>query len=114
MQAVQLGYCPRAQIEHTSAEERGQIYVPAVNWILMVCCIGLVLGFGSSSRLAAAYGVAVTATMVATSVLFYAVARERWRWSLPVALLVGGSFLLIDLAFWGANLLKIANGGWFP
>ena len=114
MQAVQLGYSPRVEIDHTSAEERGQIYVPAVNWILMVCCIGLVLGFQSSSRLAAAYGVAVTSTMVATSLLFFAVARERWKWGWPVTILLGGSFLAIDLAFWGANLLKILHGGWFP
>jgi KUP system potassium uptake protein len=114
MQAVQLGYSPRVAIDHTSAAERGQIYVPGINWLLMLSCIGLVLGFRSSSALAAAYGVAVTTTMVATSVLFYAVARERWRWSLPVAVLLGGSFLAIDLAFWGANLLKIPHGGWFP
>ena len=114
MQAVQLGYSPRVDIQHTSALEKGQIYIPAINWILMIACIGLVLGFGSSSNLAAAYGVAVTTTMVVTSVLFYVVAREHWRWSLPVAIAVGGLFLAIDLAFWGANLLKIPHGGWFP
>jgi len=101
-------------IEHTSAEKRGQIYVPAINWVLMIACIGLVLGFQSSSRLAAAYGVAVTTTMVVTSVLFYAVARERWKWGLPSAILLGGLFLVVDISFWGANLLKVANGGWFP
>jgi KUP system potassium uptake protein len=114
MQAVQLGYSPRMMIEHTSATERGQIYVPAINWILMLACIGLVLGFRSSSNLAAAYGVAVTTTMVVTSMLFYAVARERWKWPLAGVLALGGLFLVIDLAFWGANLLKIAHGGWFP
>ena len=114
MQAVQLGYSPRVMIEHTSAEKRGQIYVPAINWILMAACIGLVLGFQSSSRLAAAYGVAVTTTMVVTSILFYAVAHERWKWGLVSAIALGGLFLVIDLAFWGANLLKIAHGGWFP
>jgi len=114
MQAVQLGYSPRVKIEHTSASEFGQIYIPSINWVLMLSCIGLVLGFKSSSNLAAAYGVAVTTTMVATSILFYVVARERWKWSLPVALLIGGVFLVIDLAFWGANLLKIPHGGWFP
>ena len=114
MQAVQLGYSPRLDIQHTSAREKGQIYIPAINWALMLACIGLVLGFRSSSHLAAAYGVAVTTTMVVTSVLFYVVARERWRWSLPVALLVGGVFLGVDVAFWGANLLKIPHGGWFP
>jgi KUP system potassium uptake protein len=114
MQAVQLGYSPRVEIEHTSAKEKGQIYISAINWALMIACIGLVLGFRTSSRLAAAYGVAVTTTMVVTSILFYVVARERWKWSLPVAIIVGGVFLLIDLAFWGANLVKIPHGGWFP
>jgi KUP system potassium uptake protein len=114
LQAVQLGYSPRVRIEHTSARERGQIYVPAVNWLLMVSCIGLVLGFRSSTALAAAYGVAVTATMTITTVLFYFVARERWAWSRPVALAVTGGFLAIDVAFLGANLIKIPNGGWFP
>ncbi|HET9440617.1 MAG TPA: potassium transporter Kup [Longimicrobiales bacterium] len=114
MQAVQLGYSPRVEIQHTSAREKGQIYIPAINWALMIACISLVLGFQTSSRLAAAYGVAVTTTMVATSVLFVVVARERWRWSLPVVLLIGGIFLAVDLAFWIANLLKIPHGGWFP
>jgi KUP system potassium uptake protein len=80
----------------------------------MASCIALVLGFRTSSNLAAAYGVAVTTTMVVTTLLFYVVARERWRWSLPVVILVAGFFLIIDLAFWGANLLKIPSGGWFP
>jgi KUP system potassium uptake protein len=114
MHAVQLGYIPRVTIEHTSARERGQIYVPAVNWLLMAACIGLVIGFGSSSRLAAAYGVAVTTTMAITTLLFYVVARKRWRWRAPVALAVTGFFLTFDLAFLGANLLKIPHGGWFP
>jgi KUP system potassium uptake protein len=113
-QAVQLGYSPRVNIQHTSEQEIGQIYIPAVNWTLMICCIGLVLGFQTSSRLAAAYGVAVTTTMVVTSVLFYVVARERWKWSLMTSVLVGGLFLAIDAAFWGANLVKIPHGGWFP
>jgi KUP system potassium uptake protein len=102
------------RIDHTSATERGQIYIPAVNWALMVCCIGLVLGFRTSTNLAAAYGVAVTTTMAITTLLFYFVARERWGWSTPVAAAVAGGFLIIDLAFWGANLLKIPHGGWFP
>ena len=114
MQAVQLGYIPRVAIEHTSARQFGQIYIPAVNWALMVACIGLVLGFRSSSSLAAAYGVAVTTTMLITTLLLYVVMRERWRWSLPLAAAVVGCFLIIDLAFWGANLLKIPHGGWFP
>jgi KUP system potassium uptake protein len=111
---VQLGYLPRVAIEHTSETAIGQIYIPGLNWLLMVACIGLVLGFRSSSRLAAAYGVAVTTDMVLTSVLFFVVARKQWKWSLPaVAALVGG-FLAIDLSFWGASLLKIPSGGWFP
>lgn len=114
MQAVQLGYSPRVNIRHTSAEERGQIYIPGVSRMLMLACIGLVLGFRTSSNLAAAYGVAVTTTMAITSLLFYALARERWNWSLPAALLVGGSFLVIDVSFWAANLPKIPAGGWFP
>ena len=114
MQSVQLGYLPRLKIEHTSDRERGQVYVPAVNWTLMVACILLVFGFRSSTNLAAAYGVAVTATMVITTILFYVVARDHWhwpRWSIgPLALV----FLTIDLGFLGANLFKIPKGGWFP
>ncbi len=114
MHAVQLGYIPRVTIEHTSARERGQIYIPAVNWLLMLACIGLVLGFGSSSNLAAAYGVAVTTTMVITTLLFYVVARSRWNWPAAVALTATAFFLVIDLAFWVSNLIKIPHGGWFP
>jgi KUP system potassium uptake protein len=114
MQAVQLGYSPRLDIEHTSAREMGQIYLPAVNWGLMVACIGLVLGFGSSGHLAAAYGVAVTTTMVITTLLFFVVATQRWNWPLPVALLLCGGFLTFDLCFFTANILKVAHGGWFP
>lgn len=114
MHAVQLGCIPRVTIEHTSAREFGQIYIPGVNWLLMLACIGLVLGFGSSSNLAAAYGVAVTTTMVITSVLFSVVARERWKWSLPLVAAVAGLFLVIDVAFWGSTLIKIPHGGWFP
>jgi KUP system potassium uptake protein len=114
MHAVQLGYIPRVTIDHTSARERGQIYIPAINWLLMLACIGLVLGFRSSSNLAAAYGVAVTTTMVITTLLFYVVARRRWHWSAPLAMAVTGLFLVIDLAFWASNLIKIPHGGWFP
>src|SRR5687768_6767100 len=113
-QAIQLGYCPRLDIEHTSSLEMGQIYVPQVNWALMVSTIAIVIGFGSSTALAAAYGIAVTLTMVITAVLLHVVAVERWRWPLPAALLVTGVFLSIDLAFFGANALKIAHGGWLP
>lgn len=114
MQAVQLGYAPRMTLEHTSAKQRGQIYIRGINWTLMIACIGLVLGFRTSSNLAAAYGVAVTTTMVVTSLLFFVLARDNWRWRLPVVVFLGGSFLLIDLVFWGSNLLKILHGGWFP
>jgi KUP system potassium uptake protein len=92
----------------------GQIYIPAVNWVLLASCIGLVLVAGSSTRLAAAYGLAVTTTMVVTTLLLFVVQRERWKWALPVALLFTAFFLLIDLSFWGANLVKIPDGGWFP
>ncbi|MDQ3804132.1 MAG: potassium transporter Kup [Acidobacteriota bacterium] len=114
MQAVQLGFMPRLKIEHTSSTQMGQIYIPALNWALMVGCIAIVVGFGSSSSLAAAYGVAVTATMVITTVLLGVVEREKWGWSLPLALALTGFFLAIDLAFFGANVIKIPAGGWFP
>jgi KUP system potassium uptake protein len=113
-QAVQLGYLPRVDIEHTSETESGQIYIPGLNRVLMIACIGLVLGFGSSSRLAAAYGVAVTTDMVFTTILFAVVARDRWKWSLPLVLAMAAAFLVVDLGFWGASLLKIPSGGWFP
>jgi KUP system potassium uptake protein len=113
-QAVQLGYTPRLDIEHTSARERGQIYVPTVNWLLMFACIGLVVAFRTSSNLAAAYGIAVTSTMVITTMLFYFVVVRRWHWPPWTAALLCGTFLVIDGAFLGANALKIAQGGWFP
>ena len=114
MQAIQLGYLPRVRIDHTSTREFGQVYLPAVNAALMVACIGLVLGFRSSANLAAAYGVAVASTMVVTTVLLIVVARERWRWPVGVVLGIGVVFLTIDLAFLGANVLKIPAGGWLP
>jgi KUP system potassium uptake protein len=114
MQAVQLGYVPRVQIEHTSARERGQIYIPQVNWALMIACIALVLGFRTTTSVAAAYGVAVTATMVITTLLLFRVERERWKWPLWASALFTGVFLAIDLAFFGANIVKIPAGGWFP
>ncbi len=113
-QAVQLGYLPRVEIVHTSAETIGQIYIPGVNWLLMVATIGLVLGFRTSSHLAAAYGVAVTTTMVITTLLAYVVARKVWGWSRGLAGLVTAGFLVVDLAFFGANMVKVADGGWFP
>lgn len=114
MQAVQLGYLSRVRILHTSETESGQIYIPAINWTLMAACVGLVLGFRSSSGLAAAYGVAVATTMVITTVLFFIVTRERWKWSKPVAVSISVGFLFIDLSYFGANLFKVPDGGWFP
>ena len=114
MQAIHLDYLPRMRILHTSTEERGQVYLAAINWMLLVACLGLVVGFGSSSALAAAYGVAVTTTMVVTTLLFYVVMRHRWQWGRAIALSVTGAFLVVDLAFFGANLVKIPAGGWFP
>jgi len=114
MQSSLLGYLPRLRVEHTSDLERGQVYVPAINWALMAACLLLVFGFGSSSGLAAAYGVAVTATMAVTTVLFAVVARERWSWPRPVVAALTAVFLTIDVAFLGANLFKIPDGGWFP
>ena len=113
-QAIQLGYCPRMDIDHTSHHEMGQVYVPQVNWALMVSTIIVVIGFGSSTALAAAYGIAVTLTMVITAILLQSVATERWGWPPAVAYAVTGLFLIIDLAFFGANALKIAHGGWLP
>jgi KUP system potassium uptake protein len=113
-QAIQLGFCPRLRTEHTSATEIGQIYLPSINWALMVACIALVLGFRTSSNLAAAYGVAVTATMAITTILFFVLISERWRWNFALALLMTLVFIVIDLAFFGANIVKIWQGGWFP
>ena len=111
---MQLGYLPRMRILHTSDREIGQIYVAGINWVLMLAAIGLVFGFRSSSRLAAAYGVAVTTDMVFTTILFAFVALHRFRWNKWVVVAIVVGFLAIDLAFWGANLPKIPHGGWFP
>jgi KUP system potassium uptake protein len=113
-QAVQLGYLPRLGIKHTSEREIGQIYISAINWSLAAASIGLVLGFRSSSRLANAYGVAVTTDMVFTTLLFAFVARQKLGWSKGAIVLLVAGFLTVDLAFWGANLPKIPSGGWFP
>lgn len=114
MQAVQLQYFPRIHISHTSHVEKGQIYVGNMNWILMASCIALVISFGSSSALAAAYGIAVTMTMLITTMLFYFVARKSWKWSnwiaIPLCVFFGG----VEICFFLANCLKIAHGGWFP
>ena len=111
-QAIQLGLTPRLEVEHTSAREMGQIYLPQVNWALMFATVIIVVGFGSSSALAAAYGIAVTLTMVITVLLLYVVMTERWRWPKPAAIVVMALFLIIDLAFFGANALKVLQGGW--
>ena len=113
-QAVLLGYLPRLHIEHTSSRHMGQIYMPAVNWALMLASIGLVLGFRNSSSLAAAYGMAVTTDMVFTTVLFAVVAWRRWGWNVAAVGLLVVLLLAVDLSFWGANLPKIPQGGWFP
>jgi len=113
-QAVQLGYAPRLKIVHTSPETIGQVYVPQVNLLLMLSSIGLVFGFRSSGKLAAAYGVAVTTTMLIATVLFYVVARERWGWGRLTAGVPVSLFLLTDLSFFAANISKILHGAWFP
>jgi KUP system potassium uptake protein len=113
-QAVQLGYLPRVDIDHTSHTHIGQIYIPGLNWLLMIACVGLVVGFRSSSNLAAAYGVAVTTDMVFTTILFAVVARTRWNWSMPATVALAAAFLVMDLAFWTAGVTKIPSGGWFP
>ena len=113
-QAVQLGYLPRLRILHTSASQIGQVYLPAVNWLLMVACIGLVLGFRSSSNLAAVYGVALATDMVFTTILFAVVVRTRWEWGLWATGLLTAALLSVDLSYWLANLPKIPVGGWFP
>ena len=113
MHAIQLGYMPRLIIEHTSEHERGQIYMPQVNFTLMIACIGLILGFKSSENLASAYGVAVTLTMVTTTLLFFFASQRVFGWSRWHASLVSGGMLLVELPLAGANLLKIPQGGWF-
>jgi KUP system potassium uptake protein len=113
-QAMHLGLFPRLTVAQTSADARGQIYMPAVNWILMIAAIGLVLAFRTSGNLAAAYGVAVNSTMAVTTVLTFRVARERGGWKLPAALAFLLGFLAIDLGFLGSNLLTIPDGGWLP
>src|SRR5260370_14978420 len=109
-QAIQLGWMPRLQITQTSAEGYGQIYVGFVNWLLMIVTVGLTIAFGKSDNLAAAYGIAVSATMLMTSVLLFIAMREIWRWSLPAAGALAGGFLIVDAAFFPGNLTKIAEG----
>ena len=113
-QAIQLGYAPRLRILHTSSSEIGQIYLPAINWLLLAAIVALVAGFGSSSRLAAAYGIAVTGTMLITNLLAIAVAVRLWHWHPLRACLGALPFIVIDLGFFLANSTKIPEGGWFP
>lgn len=113
-QAVQLGYLPRLRVVHTSPHHIGQIYVPVVNWWLMIGCVGLVLGFRTSSNLASAYGIAVTMTMLITTLIFAHVAHVTWGWSTAKLLAVCTPLLIVDIGFFAANLPKIASGGWFP
>jgi KUP system potassium uptake protein len=113
-QAMQLGWFPGVRIRQTSSEEYGQIYVPFVNWTMMVLTVALTVSFGSSDRLAGAYGTAVSTTMLLTTALLYNVMRERWRWPVGLALTTSGLFLAVDFAFFSANLFKIQEGGWIP
>ncbi len=113
-QAVQLGLCPRMEIRHTSESEMGQIYIPQVNWMLLVGILVLIFGFKSSDNLASAYGIAVTGTMMIDTIMAFVVVRSHWGWSPLKASLVFGSLLVIDLLFVSSNLLKIVEGGWFP
>ena len=113
-EAIQLGYSPRMEIVHTSKQTLGQIYLPWVNRALLVLILGTVVGFRSSANLAAAYGIAVTGTMVITTCLALIVARRQWRWSLPTVMFAGAVFLIIDISFFSANAIKIEHGGWFP
>jgi KUP system potassium uptake protein len=113
-QAIQMGYAPRMQVRHTSSEARGQIYMPVVNWSLFAAVVLLVLGFGSADNMASAYGISVAGTMIITTLLVYVAARRVWRWGPLRAGLILGIFLIMDMAFFGANLSKIADGGWFP
>jgi len=113
-QAMQLGYSPRMPVQHTSSREIGQIYLPVVNWGLFLGVVALVLGFGSSTNLAAAYGIAVTGTMAITTILAFVVARSMWGWGIVRSAALFGAFLIVDLGFLSANALKISEGGWFP
>lgn len=113
-QAILLGFVPRMRILHTSEDERGQIYIPLINWMLLVLVVAVVLEFKQSDNLAAAYGVAVTTTMVITTILAAVVMRVEWKWHPVLVTLVIGAFFIVDFAFFAANLLKIVDGGWFP
>ncbi len=113
-QAIQLGYCPRMNILHTSGESMGQVYVPAINWMLMVSVFILVLTFKSSSALASAYGIAVTGTMIVDTILASIIFKELWNWNKPTRFIFLAAFLVVDIAFLSSNSLKIPTGGWLP
>ena len=113
-QAVQLGLCPRIHIVHTSSDMQGHIYIPFVNYALMIACLAVVIGFKESSGLAGAYGIAVTGTMIITSLLYFLVLTHDWKWPLWKALPLVGIFIVFDIAYISGNLFKIADGGWFP
>ncbi|WP_075795043.1 potassium transporter Kup [Massilia putida] len=113
-EAIALGFLPRMRIVHTSEREIGQIYLPVINWLQLIAVLLAVVGFGSSDNLASAYGIAVTATMLATTILTYFVIRYRWRMNLLLCLAATGFFLAVDVAFFSANVLKVLHGGWFP
>lgn len=112
--AISLGFLPRMRVMYTSEREIGQVYIPIINYVQLALVLGAVIGFGSSSSLASAYGIAVTTTMLATTILTFFVIRHQWKYRLSVCWLATGFFLAIDLAFFGSNVLKFANGGWFP
>ena len=114
MQAIQMGYLPRMEIRHTSSEQRGQIYIPIISNFLLICCLALVLGFRSSSNLASAYGVGVTLTMIADTVLFFIVAHKRWGWHILGAGALCVGLFTVESLFFSANVLKIRHGGWLP
>jgi len=113
-QATQLAWLAGVMIRQTSDKVYGQIYVPVVNWLMMIVTIGIVFAFGSSERLSGAYGTAVATTMLLTTILLFRAMRRVWRWPLTVTVIVGGFFLAVDAGFFGANALKIADGGWLP
>jgi len=113
-QAIQLGYAPRMEVQHTSGKEIGQIYLPGMNYALLTAVAVLVIGFGSSSKLAAAYGIAVTGTMVITTLLAFVVVRKSWGWGWAPSIAVAGAFLAVDIVYFSANLVKVHEGGWFP
>ena len=113
-QAIQLGFIPRLKVVYTSPDEKGQIFIPQLNWIIFLVTIGLVVSFKTSDNLAAAYGVAVSTTMVITSLLAFVAMRSLWKWNLPAAVSLVVFFLIIDISFFAANIVKVPDGGWFP